>query len=155
MLIMAEYRSQFPWVAEPSRVLVIACSDGRWRAQTLDFVTNELGLDAHFHMVEVPGGVEPLTLLDLVPKDFNFLRRRVDMLVQLHRIRRIILVAHQDCGWYLQRKIGPMRVDLRSRQLADLKHVRARARDLFGDVAVETYYARLEGASQVVFEAVI
>lgn len=142
-------------MAEPSRVLVIACSDGRWRSQTLDFVTNELRLDPHFHMVEVPGGVEPLTLLDLVPKDFNFLRRRVDMLVQLHRIRRIILVAHQDCGWYLQRKIGPVSADIRSRQTADLRHVRARARDLFGDVAVEAYYARLDsGASQVVFETV-
>jgi hypothetical protein len=137
--------------------MVIACSDGRWRSQTLDFVTNELRLDPHFHMVEVPGGVEPLTLLDLVPKDFNFLRRRVDMLVQLHRIRRIILIAHEECGWYRQRKIGPIGADIKSRQIADLRHVRARARDLFGDVAVETYYARLErdgGSSHVVFETI-
>jgi len=155
---MPEYKSQLPWVAEPSRVMVIACSDGRWRSQTLDFVTNELRLDPHFHMVEVPGGIEPLTLLDLVPKDFNFLRRRVHMLVQLHSIRRLILIAHQDCGWYLQRKIGPPTTDIRPRQIADLRHVRARARDLFGDVTVETYFASLDrdgGSSRVVFEAVI
>jgi hypothetical protein len=79
------------------------------------------------------------------------------MLVRLHRIRRIILVAHQDCGWYLQRKVGPVSVDLKSRQIADLRHIRARARDLFGDVTVESYYARLDGdggLSRVVFETV-
>jgi hypothetical protein len=154
---MPEYRSQLPWVAEPSGVLVIACSDGRWRSQTHEFVTTALQLDPHFDMVEVPGGVEPLTLLDLVPKDFNFLRRRVEMLVRGHAIRRIILIAHQDCGWYRERKVGPVNIDVRSRQIADLKHVRARARDLFGDVTVETYYARLDGdggSSRIVFEAI-
>jgi hypothetical protein len=79
------------------------------------------------------------------------------MLVRLHRIGRIILVAHQDCGWYLQRKIGPIGVDLKPRQIADLRHVRERARDLFGVVTVESYYARLDGdggSSRVVFETV-
>jgi hypothetical protein len=150
-----EYRSLLAWARERSTVLVIACADGRWRPHIQDFVTNCLHLDPHFDMVEVPGGVEPLTLVDLVPKDFNFLRRRIDMLVRTHGIRRIVMIAHENCGWYRERRIGAVKVDLRTQQIADLRRVRLRAHELFGDAVVETYYARLASdGSQVVFEAV-
>jgi hypothetical protein len=46
-------------------------------------------------------------------------------------------------------------MDLRTRQIADLRYVRTQLRDFFGDVAIETYYARLgANGSHVVFEAV-
>jgi hypothetical protein len=32
--------------------------------------------------VAVPGGIEPLTLADLMPKDFNFFRRRLEGLMR-------------------------------------------------------------------------
>ena len=57
----------------------------------------------------VPGGIEPLTLLDFVPKDFNFFRRRLEALVEDHETRRIVAIAHQDCAWYRVRKLGTVR----------------------------------------------
>ena len=93
----------------------------------------------------VPGGAEPLALDDLIPKDFNFLRRRLEMLVRSHGIRRVVLIAHENCGWYRARKLGPFTLDLKARQLADLRRARARLEEWFGDAAVETYFARLEG----------
>jgi hypothetical protein len=91
-----------------------------------------------------------------VPKDFNFFRRRLESLVEAHSTRRIVAIAHQDCAWYKERKVFGFKVDLRERQVADLKRVAARLRETLPDITVETYFARLEGRNpeRVVFEAV-
>ena len=82
----------------------------------------------------MPGGIEPLTLVDLVPKDFNFFRRRLEALVEAHGTARIVAIAHQDCAWYKSRKIGPFTIDLRERQIADLRRAAARLREMFDGV---------------------
>jgi hypothetical protein len=102
----------------------------------------------------VPGGIEPMTLFDLVPKDFNFFRRRLEGLVADHGTERIVAIAHQDCAWYKTRKIGPFTIDLRDRQIKDLRRAAARLREMFDGVKVETYYARLADG-RVVFEEIV
>jgi hypothetical protein len=77
------------------------------------------------------------------------------MLVRSHGTRRVVLIAHENCGWYRERKIGPFTVDVKARQLADLRHARMRIQEWFGDVSVETYFARVEGTPpRASFEAV-
>jgi hypothetical protein len=97
-----------------------------------------------------------MSLFDLVPKDFNFFRRRLEALVESHGTRRIVAIAHQDCAWYKSRKIGSMTLDLRERQIADLRRAAKMLRESFPDMLVETYFARLTGADpqKVIFEAV-
>jgi tripartite-type tricarboxylate transporter receptor subunit TctC len=53
-----------------------------------------------------------MTLVDLMPKDFNFFRRRIEALVEAHGTRRIVAIAHEDCAWYRTRAIGPVVADL-------------------------------------------
>jgi hypothetical protein len=150
------YQSSLPW--EPTRpdTVIISCVDGRWRHHVQDFAQHYLKADAHADVLAVPGGIEPLTLFDLVPKDFNFLRRRLEALVRAHGTHRIVAIAHQDCAWYRERKLGPFKLDLKEQQLVDLKRAAARLRELFPGMAVETYFARLNGSSpaSVVFDAV-
>ena len=69
---------------------------------------------------------------------------------------RIVAIAHQDCSWYKEHKLFPFKLDLRERQLTDLKRVAARLRETFPDLTVETYFARLTGQDpeRVVFEPV-
>ena len=150
------YEASAAWDAERPDTLVICCSDGRWRASTQEFVQHHLSGEGHADLVMVPGGIEPLTLLDLLPKDFSFLRRRLEALVETHGTRRIVAIAHEDCGWYRHRRVGPVAVDLRERQVTDLKRAGARLRSMFPGVQVETWYARLSDATtpRVVFEKV-
>ncbi len=139
------YQSRSEWREARSPTLIIACADGRWRDHIEDFAANGLHIDAAYDLLMVPGGAEPLALADLIPKDFNFLRRRLDMLVPAHGIRRIVLIAHENCGWYRARKIGPFSVDLKARQLADLRRARTRLQEWFPEAGVETYFARVDG----------
>lgn len=136
--------------------MVISCVDGRWRPHLLEFASLRLGVGPNGDFMAVPGGVEPLTLLDLLPKDFNFFRRRLEALVEAHGTKRIVVVAHQDCAWYRTRKIGPFTIDLRERQIQDLKKAEKRLREMFPTVVVECWYAHLDGGSppKVVFDPV-
>jgi hypothetical protein len=148
------YESRCEWRVERSPTLVIACADGRWRDHIEDFASNALKIDPAYDLLMVPGGAEPLALADLIPKDFNFLRRRLDMLVRAHGSRRIVIIAHENCGWYRERRIGPFTADLKGRQLADVRQARARMQEWFTGVAIETYYARVAGdPPRAVFEA--
>jgi hypothetical protein len=150
------YESGVPWNPSRPDTVIISCVDGRWRSQIQDFTVNCLKADLHADFLAVPGGIEPLTLFDLVPKDFNFFRRRLESLIEAHGTKRIVAIAHQDCAWYKASKLFPFKVDLRERQVNDLKRVAARLREVFPDMTVETYFARLEGKvpERVVFEVV-
>jgi carbonic anhydrase len=148
------FESGVPWNPDRPDTVIISCVDGRWRAQIQDFTVNYLKADLHADFLAVPGGIEPLTLFDLVPKDFNFLKRRLESLIASHGTKRVVAIAHEDCAWYKERRLGPFTVDLRERQIADLKRVASRLRETFPDLTIETYFARHDtrNAERVVFE---
>lgn len=150
------YESGLPWDPERPATAIITCVDGRWFHHFQEFARVHLGAGARTDFFAVPGGIEPMTLFDLVPKDFNFFRRRIENLVEAHGTRRIVAIAHQDCAWYRTRRLGPFTLDLRGRQISDLRRSAARLRGMFRDVVVETYFARLSGTSpeKVIFEVV-
>ena len=150
------YESRLPWDPERPGTTIITCVDGRWYQHFQEFAREHLNAGHRTDFVAVPGGIEPMTLFDLVPKDFNFFRRRIEALVESHGTSRIVAIAHQDCAWYKSRKIGPFTIDLRDRQIQDLKRAAVRLRQMFDGVTVETYYARFSTGEprKVVFEVV-
>lgn len=150
------YESSLPWDPERPHTTIITCVDGRWYPHFQEFARVHLHAGTRTDFLAVPGGIEPLTLADLVPKDFNFFRRRIEALVESHGTRRIVAIAHQDCAWYLARKLGPMTIDLTERQIADLRRAAGRLREMFPHISVETYFARLTGpaSNKVAFEAI-
>jgi hypothetical protein len=156
MAAVTIYESTVPWNQTRPDTVIISCVDGRWRAQIQEFTVNCLKADLHTDFLAVPGGMEPLTLFDLVPKDFNFFRRRLESLVEAHGTKRIVAIAHQDCSWYKERKLFSFKIEMRQRQIADLTRVAVRLREILPDIKVETCFARLEGRDpeRVIFECV-
>jgi carbonic anhydrase-like protein len=150
------YESSLPWDPERPATTIITCVDGRWYNHFQEFARVHLKAGTRTDFVAVPGGIEPMTLFDLVPKDFNFFRRRIESLVESHGTTRIVAIAHQDCAWYKSRKIGPWTIDLKDRQVSDLHRAAALLREMFESVTVETYFAHHSPAdpNKVVFEAV-
>jgi hypothetical protein len=150
------YTSPLPWDPARPETTIITCVDGRWYHHFQEFARVHLGAGDRTDFLAVPGGIEPMTLSDLVPKDFNFFRRRLEGLVEAHGTHRIVAIAHQDCAWYTSRRIGAVTGDVRARQIADLRSAAARLRRMFDDVVVETFFARLTATvpERVVFEVV-
>ena len=71
------YESALPWDSERPNTAIITCVDGRWYHHFQEFARVYLKAGTRTDFLAVPGGIEPMTLFDLVPKDFIFFRRRV------------------------------------------------------------------------------
>jgi carbonic anhydrase len=156
MPIEQAYVTELPWDPQRPETVVVSCVDGRWYRHFQEFARIHLGAGPCTDFMAVPGGVEPMTLADDTPKDFNFFRRRLEALVDAHGTRRIIIIAHQDCAWY-RAQLGAASADtMRSRQIADMRRATSWLRARFDGVAVQSYFARLSGTNpeKVVFEAV-
>ena len=145
------YQTSFRPAGEASAV-VIHCSDPRYQPHFQEFLREHLGL-GNYGLLAVPGGPQFLTLADYLPKFAWAGWRWVKFLTDIAKPRRIILIAHHDCLWYRDGRFSLHRGDLRERQVEDLRRVRAAIAERSPDVAIELYYARLEG-EQASFEPV-
>jgi hypothetical protein len=156
MPIEPVYVANLPWDAARPQTVVVTCVDGRWYRHFQEFAREHLKAGPCTDFMAVPGGIEPMTLADDVPKDFNFFRRRLEALVDAHGTSRIVVIAHQDCAWY-RAQMGAASADvMRAKQVADMRRAATWMRARFKGVVVEPYFARLSGKSpdQVVFDAV-
>jgi len=71
----------------------------------------------------------------------------------LSKPRRVILIGHEDCRWYLDARFLHVHQPGGERQLADLRDLRAQFAERFPAVTVESYFARLDG-DEAAFERV-
>lgn len=132
-----------------SKPLVIHCSDPRYQPHFQEFLETGLGL-VHYALIAVPGGPHCLTLSDYLPKFAWAGWRWVKVMERVAQPERIILIAHDDCRWYVTMGFVSAAASLRDRQIADLKTARKALAERF-KTAVDCYYARLE-ADHAVFE---
>ena len=150
------YESSLSWDGDRPATTIITCVDGRWYGHFQEFARQYLNAGTRTDFIAVPGGIEPLTLMHHVPKDFNFFNRRLEALVDAHGTSRIVAIAHQDCAWYRSKNFGPIKIDMRERQIKDLQKAATLLRETFKGVTVETYFARFtaDDPKRVVFEQV-
>jgi hypothetical protein len=137
--------------AAEADVLVVHCSDARFQPHFQEWLRDGLGLE-RYALIAVPGGPHFLTASEYLPKFAWVGWRWVKFLRNVIRPRRIILVAHDDCRWYLDGRF-PHHEPVADRQLADLRHVRAVLNERFAPLTVETWFVRRDG-EHVVFEPV-
>lgn len=152
--MLASYRTApVQTETEFSEVVVLHCSDPRYQPHFQDFLGKGLGL-AHYALIAVPGGAQFLTLVDYLPK-FSWVGWRwVKFVVDLTRPRRIILIGHQDCRWYLDFRFGADAACVREKVIADMRRVRSGLAERFSAAHIELYYARLEDSDRAAFESV-
>ena len=99
------FTSELAWQNTEPDCLVICCSDHRFERQTRD-------LAAHLnfrnpHVLQIPSGAAlSLPLISSI----NFLSKAADRIiervVEMKRVRNILLVAHHDCGAYKAERVS-------------------------------------------------
>ena len=139
--------------AESAGVVVIHCSDPRYQPHFQDFLRKNLDI-TNYGLIAVPGGAQLLTLMDYLPKFSWAGWRWVKFMVDLTKPRRIILIGHDDCRWYLDLRFGHDPARLREKVTADLQRARAGIRERFGGASVDLYWARLEADGSASFEPI-
>lgn len=125
------------WEGEHDHTLIVDCSDPRLPEAREDFCEEHLKV-SRYDALFVPGGPAVLTLNEA----FCFLeRKRVKLLNNLHKIKRVIGLAHHDCAYYKLRYDGIKEEELRNKQCVDLINFRQEMQLLTSCVSVELYYA--------------
>ena len=71
-------------------------------------------------------------------KDLNRTLEQIDMAVELHGVRHVTLIHHENCGAYGE--LGSL-----DRHVADLARAASAVRKLHPNVSVKAFYLRLDG----------
>jgi hypothetical protein len=137
------HESSLPFRDEPIRTAAIYCSDARVGEHVEDLLHKRLEA-AQFDRLAVPGG--PAVLVEHAPCFFEMqsLTKQLQFLVQAHQLRRILLIAHEDCQYYLQHLRVPPQ-DLEAHQRKDLEEGAGRVRQLFPGLSVHALLAHVHG----------
>ncbi len=114
-------------------VLVIHCMDYRLQKYLNDWLDKNPGT-GNYDRVGIAGGV----------LDIYLVLKHIELSVRLHKIRRVILVNHEDCGAY-----GPAGTFERHR--ADLIEAERKIQALYLGLIVDKYYLKLDGAFEQVY----
>jgi hypothetical protein len=143
-------------IAEPQTdTLVVHCSDYRVQQGIRKFLDDGLRLNGNFDLLVIPGGPQALTLVEYLPKFSWAGWKWFRFLLERHELKRLVLIAHQDCKWYetLPLHLHGSRI-LRDRQEQDLRRVERTLESDFPGLNVEAYYAGWDADGRVTIETV-
>ncbi len=137
--------------AKPSAI-VIHCSDPRFQTAFREFIEHELGLGEGMTIPTViGGGAGVLGHPEQLPKEFKFLRERLEQYWEIFpTARRIVLINHEDCRYYENLKgrvlalLGSRFNVARHYEREDLSLVSSAFRHFLSHLGytIEFYYAR-------------
>lgn len=149
------------WTPKRPHTMVVACSDGRLQEATDAFLHTELGL-SEFDRLYVPGGGGALSASDRDVFRAQQLRGECKYLVELHEVRRVILLFHGPavdgpseavCADYRRKLPWATPAVLRQRQARDaIELIQLRA-EWAADASITTYRCEVSAGGAVTFRA--
>jgi len=139
----AEYQSGLPFNASGIDTLAVYCSDGRFGVQVDDFLQSALRMPRCDRLV-IPGGPGCLAGYFAAFHEEAAAKEQIKFLVRCHKLTRIVLIGHDDCGFY-KHQLNLTDSDVSGRQSEDLVKVAHRLRLLVGEVRIEAFMARKRG----------
>jgi carbonic anhydrase len=141
----------FSGIADPKPdTAVITCSDPRFQLAFRQFVEGKLGLvlGKDYIPFTVAGSAGAMARPETFPKEFKFMRERLELFRQHYKsLRRIIVINHEDCAYYkgLSKKaaglLEPFHVHLPLADMQTIAKVFARLLSHLG-MQLEMYYAK-------------
>lgn len=147
----ATYESPLPYERARIGAAAIYCSDGRVGEHFDDFLHRGLKLP-RYDRVALPGGPACLAGHAQAHLEEQGVVDELKFLVDVHRLRRVVLIAHEGCAFYASR-LGLQDRRLELVQRADLVRAASYVRRVTEIDDVRAYFARL-AQDRVRFEPV-
>ena len=119
--------------------VAVYCSDGRFASACEQFLENHLMIERCDRLV-IPGGPGALAEHPEASADADVLIGNLRFLVTAHKLDRLVLISHEQCGFYLHR-LQLTESDLLAQQQRDTVAAVQRMRSLTGVSRVEAYRA--------------
>jgi hypothetical protein len=146
-----QFASDIPFDRERVHAVAVYCSDGRLGEHCDDFIVRGLNLP-RYDRLAVPGGAACLAGHFYTYREEEGVTEQLRFLAKVHRIERVVLIAHEGCAFYSERlRVSPLQLE--TQQLEDMQKAVRRVRSFGMNIDVSAYFARLRDAS-VLFERV-
>ncbi len=149
---MNTFRARPGFDATHPNALAMYCSDGRF-TESVEELLRDLGFP-RLDTLTLPGGPGLVELTSAPSAAIETARQALTFLIKGHRIARVVLIAHEGCGYYKTRFAYDSPGYSLQRQLADLRAAERWVRGEHPGVEATSYFARVDGG-QVVFEPVL
>ena len=138
------------------KAIVIYCFDPRFRKAFTGFIEEELGLQPwEFIPLTIAGGPAPLAHPEeMFNRCRTLIRQMMFTCEHFKSIKKIILIGHQDCGYY---SIVPSNGDKEEREKKDLPIAAKLLKLMIPEgTTIEMYYAHFEDAerTQISFQPI-
>lgn len=147
-----KYESPVPYEKSRIHAAALYCSDGRMGEHFDDFLQNGLSLP-RYDRVSLPGGPACLAGHPQASLEEKGVVDELQFLVEVHQLRRVVLIAHQSCAFYSARlELKEPRLELMQR--ADLVRAAAIVHRVTGLDNIDAYYARMSDHGRITFERV-
>ncbi|MBX3409774.1 MAG: hypothetical protein KF859_07795 [Phycisphaeraceae bacterium] len=145
------FNSKLPYDSSRIHAAALYCSDGRMGEHFDDFLQNGLSLPRYDRLC-LPGGPACLAAHPQAHLEQQGVVDELNFLVEVHRLKRVVLIAHQGCAFYTNRlELKEPRLELVQR--ADLVRAAAFVHRVTGLDNIDAYFARM-GEGTVLFERV-
>jgi hypothetical protein len=146
------FSSPLPFDGNGCGVAAVFCSDGRFAGQINDFLQNGLGLYGYDRLA-LAGGPACFAGHFAAYREEEGAVSHLQFLTKLHGLNRLILISHEDCGFYRD-FLRIREMDLLDRMRLDLAGAARRIGAATPQLRIDAYLARLTGAL-VWFERII
>ncbi|MDB5295001.1 MAG: hypothetical protein JWO31_984 [Phycisphaerales bacterium] len=143
--------SGVPFEADRVGAAAVYCADGRYGDQMDEFLHLGLGLPRYDRMA-VPGGAACLADHIQAMRERGALERQLRFLIEAHELDRVVLIAHQDCGFY--KTIRWRNTSLEAQQAADLARAAEKVRTYAAGLEVDAYIAKRTADGRVRFDLI-
>ena len=143
--------SSIPFDTNRIGAAAVYCSDGRFGEQFDELLFKTLKLP-RYDRLAVPGGAACLAGHFAAYREEEGVSEQLRFLIEIHEIRRVVLIAHEGCAYYSQwLHVPPTQIE--SRQHEDLAKAIRHVQRFGIDIEVDAYFARQQG-DRVAFERV-
>ncbi|NUQ67974.1 MAG: hypothetical protein HUU18_06810 [Phycisphaerales bacterium] len=135
------YESKYPYEKSRIHAAAIYCSDGRVGEHFDEFLQVGLGLP-RYDRVALPGGPACLAGHSQAHLEEQGVVDELKFLVEVHKLNRVVLIAHEGCAFYSTRlALADRRMELVQR--ADLVRSAAFVQRVSGVASIDAYFARI------------
>ncbi|UCC81138.1 MAG: hypothetical protein JSW64_07215 [Candidatus Zixiibacteriota bacterium] len=129
---------------KPSDTLVIHCVDHRFQEAFKEFITNEMGI-AVFNPVVIAGGAFAVSSEHL--SRYSYIWDQIDFFVTAGGVKRVVLINHGDCKWYIKENPDLEISDLKEKGKTDLARAANNVREKYPGIEVVSVWSELSGDS--------
>jgi hypothetical protein len=149
---MQPFASRERFEAAHPNALAVYCADGRF-TKAVEELLHHLGHE-RIDVLAVPGGPALFNMNTASFADFDSLTRGASFLIRAHAIKKVVLLAHEGCGYYASRYTGEPPERIGERQRNDLRAAAKRLAELHRGIAIGMYVARVRSDTRIEFEPV-